>query len=400
MFDTGAPGSLVPISGVDPNRGEWTHIAFQPDPSPRVSPVLSGGTYRKVADARASLAALDSTARQLPNPRLLRQPTLRWEAQSRSALEGTYEPLAKVLTVGEESLDDPSMREVFNYVVMAEHAFAWVEESRRLTLPMICDLQSSLMAGTAAGRPTSGQVRPIQVVMGRRAGAPVEQMPIQAAPFIPMPPGPDLEARLRDLLGWMAADHSSELDPVVVAAMAHYQFESLHPFHDGNGRIGRLLIDLHLYRSGTLTEPTLTVSPWFEQRREAYYDRLFDVSTTGLGDGWVAFSATGIEESARATHRQVLALVDAPALLRERVRRSKLRADTAHTLVDYAVAHPTFTVRQVERDLNLSYGRANSLVTSLVELDVLAPLNDEVYHRRFYASEALRILIQEPDHGG
>lgn len=94
MFGNGKTGTLVPISGTDPSRGPWTHHAFLPDPLPEQSPSLSGATYRVVANARAFLAALDSTALQLPNPRLLRRPTLRYEAQSTSALEGTYEPLA------------------------------------------------------------------------------------------------------------------------------------------------------------------------------------------------------------------------------------------------------------------------------------------------------------------
>lgn len=97
---------------------------------------------------------------------------------------------------------------------------------------------------------------------------------VQDARFVPSLPGPDLERRLRDLLDWMAADHGRLLDPVVAAGMAHHQFETLHPFSDGNGRIGRLLVVLHLMRTRVLTEPTLTISPWFEARRADYEDRL------------------------------------------------------------------------------------------------------------------------------
>ena len=385
-------GALVSISDLDPSRGSWTHSAFLPDPLPLTSPALSGKTYRTVANARAALAALDSTARQLPNPRLLRRPTLRFEAQSTSALEGTYEPLAKVLTAGDDP-DEPGMREVINYELMAETAFSWTEAGRPLTVPTLSELQLRLVHGTGLEKPSSGRIRPVQVVIGRRARVPDSQFPVKAARFVPPPPGLDLEARVRDLLEWITAVESDEIDPVVAAAMAHYQFETLHPFHDGNGRIGRLLIVLQFYAGQVISEPTLTVSPWFEARRSEYEDRLLAVSCRGDWDEWVGFFARGIGESAHSTRRQMLALVATQGRLKETVRASNLRADSAHSLVDLAVSRMTFTVRQVSALLALSYGRANKLVNSLVELRVLAPLADQTYNRRFYAPEVIRVLL-------
>jgi len=118
----------------------------------------------------------------------------------------------------------------------------------------------------------------------------------------------DLEARLRDLVAWMHADHSGSIDPVVAAAMGHYEFEALHPFHDGNGRLGRLLIVLQLYSAGVLTEPTLSVSPWFEARRQEYYNALLRVSTDGDWSTWIEFFALGLAESAEAARTRMLAL--------------------------------------------------------------------------------------------
>jgi Fic family protein len=116
-----------------------------PNPLPTESPVLSGTTYRAVADARAALAALDSTARRLPNPRLFRRPSLRAEAQSTSALEGTYAPLAEVLTADEERPQSTDMRNVLNYVAMAESAFNWVETGHPLTVNVLEELQGILV---------------------------------------------------------------------------------------------------------------------------------------------------------------------------------------------------------------------------------------------------------------
>jgi Fic family protein len=395
MFGNNKTGSLVAIDGSDPQRGPWRHQAFVPDQLGEAAPPLAPKTYLEIANARAALAALDSTARQLPNPQLLRRPTLQREAQSTSALEGTYAPLSEVLTADDDAAPPGSnLREVLNYVITANHAFQSVAEGRPLTTPLLTELQATLVRGTPAEGRHSGQVRDIQVVIGRRRDVDVSELPVHAARFIPSPPGEDLRANVRALLDWFDADHSQEIDPVVGAAMAHYQFETLHPFHDGNGRIGRLLIVLQLYRHGVLSEPTLTVSPWFEARRTDYYDRLLAVSTQGDWDSYIRFFSMGLRESADLTRRQMLALVAAQNELKDVLRASALRADTAHLLVDYAIANTSFTVRQVQRDLSISYGRANKLVGQLVDLGILEALKGVEYNRRFFAPRVLQVILE------
>lgn len=394
MFGNRATGALVDILDTDTQRGPWEHKAFVPAPLPAESPELSPRTYRVVANARAAIAALDSTARQLPNPTLLRQPTLRREAQSTSALEGTYAPLGEVLTADNDEPPTQDMREILNYVTIADQAFRWVDDERPVSLSLLCGLQGRLVRRTPADTDGAGDVRKIQVVIGRRSDAKPGDTPVEAARFVPSPPGDDLRARVSDLVDWMRVDRSDEIDPVVAAAMSHYQFETLHPFEDGNGRIGRLLVVVYLYGHGILSEPTLTVSPWFEARRTEYYDRLLAVSCNGEWDQWIEFFAQGIRESADQTRRQMLALVQVQEELKEEVRASKLRADSAQLLVDYAVANVSFTVRGVQRDLALSYGRANGLVNQLVTLEILRPLNQSGYNRRFFAPRVFDTLIQ------
>lgn len=393
MFKTHAPGSLVPIFGNDPQLGEWEHRAFVPAPLEHTMPALSPPTFMAIADARAALAALDSTARQLPNPTLLRTPTLRREAQSTSALEGTYAPLADVLTADEDDPATAEMVEVLNYVRMANLGFARIARGESLTVPLLSELQGVLMQGTPLYN-VSGRVRDGQVVIGRRSDADPFDFPIRTSRFVPAPEGFVLETGVRDLLDWMARDHASAIDPVVASAMAHYQFETLHPYRDGNGRLGRLLIVLHLQAAAVLSEPTLTVSPWFEARRSEYYDRLLAVSTDADWDGFVRFFARGLQSAADRTREQMITLVGVQAELRERVRESNLRADSAHALVDLAVANPSFTVRRVEAELGLSYGRANRLVGQLVDLGILRAVDPEAYSRRFYAPRVLEVLVR------
>lgn len=392
VFGERATGALIPIRGMDPHKGEWEHKAFVPFPLTGDSLDLNPITYLAIGRARAALAALDATAQQLPNPTLLRIPTLRKEAQSTSALEGTYAPLADVFTADEESPPTPELVEVLNYVAMADWGFARVAEGYPVSVSLLSELQGRLMAGTNL-EGMSGHLRPGQVVVGQRNEVDPSEFPIKRARFVPTPGGMTLEAGLRDLTDWMSTDHSATLDPVVAAAMSHYQFETLHPFVDGNGRVGRYLIVLHLLASGVLTEPTLTVSPWFEARRTEYYDNLFGVSSRGDWDTYIQFFASGLENAATRTQHQMIALVAVQAELKNRLRASKLRADTAHALVDLAVANPSFTVRKVEAELNVSYARANKLVGQLVDLEILKVLDPNAYKRRFYSPSVLAVLM-------
>lgn len=147
--------------------------------------------------------------------------------------------------------------------------------------------------------------------------------------------------------------------------------------------------------AGVLAEPTLTVSPWFEARRTEDYDHLFGVSARGDWDAFIRFFARGLQAAADQTRIQMVALVGVQAALKEQVRSSTLRADSAHALVDLAVANPSFTVRKVEADLNLSYARANKLVGQLVDLGVLRQVEGTTYDRRFFAPRVLRTLTGE-----
>lgn len=391
MFVDDTMGELVDITGSDPVTGSWRHKAFIPTPLSSDEPPLSGGTYRMVAAAGRALAALDATAQQLPNPYLLRTPSLRREAQSTSALEGTYAPLREVLTADDDAPTTAEMTEILNYVRMANSGFLWAQERRPITLSLIEDLQGELMRGTPL-ESASGRLRDTQVMIGRRPGT-HSMAPVHASRFIPVPPGDRLRAGVRALVDWLHQDHTGDIDPIIAAGMAHYQFEALHPFRDGNGRLGRFLIVLTLLSSGVLSEPTLTVSPWFEERRAEYYDALLRVSTHGDWDTFLAFFSQGLAAAATNTRHQMLALAAAHQSLKETVRASSLRSAHALDLVDFAVANPSFTVRKVEAALGVSYGRANSLVAQLTDIGVLDVVETGSQTRRFAAPAVLKVLL-------
>jgi Fic family protein len=297
-------GRLVPISGLDGRTGAaYEHVAYLPDPLPH-EVTLSPRTWATVVEAAAALGRLDQASRQVPEPALLRRPSLRREAQSTSALEGTFAPLREIL---ESDPDEPAaasaeVREVLNYVAAAEAAFSWITDGRPLTTGLVCGLQGTLVRGTRGELADAGDLRRSQVFIGPRDAR------IEQARFIPPPPGDQLRAGMEDWIRWVDRP-PADMPAVVQAALAHYQFETLHPFSGGNGRIGRLVIVLQLMRQRVLEHPVLVVSPWFEARRVEYQDGLLALSVTGDWDAWVGFFATGVRDAAEDTRQRIVRLL-------------------------------------------------------------------------------------------
>ena len=360
-------GRLVPIIGPDPTTHEMVDgQAFLPDPLPR-DLTLSTGTWTTVNSATAALARLDGAARLIPNPNLLRRPTLRREAQSTSALEGTYAPFADVLAAEHDDQEHMSaeLREVLNFETTAELAFSWPED-RPLTLGMLGELQGALVNGTAGELSDTGGLRDRIVVIGARGRR------LDDARFVPPPPGDQLRAGVEALLEWIEAP--PPVPTVVQAAMAHYQFECLHPYSDGNGRIGRLLVIVQLLRGALIREPLLVVSPWFEQRRERYQSELLELSFSGDWDAWIAFFAEGIAAAASESQLKVERLLELQRALRERVQSAGKRG-AAERLAADLVGQPFVSSPDVARRYALSGQGAINAIRTLIDLDILHAAN-------------------------
>jgi Fic family protein len=355
----------MPIVSPDPVTKETVEgLAFLPDHLPR-SVELSTATWNQVTAATAALARLDGAARLIPNPELLRAPSLRREAQSTSALEGTFAPVADVLAADDEDATQLSaqMREILNFEQMAELAFSWPAE-RPLTLGMLGDLQMTLVAGTPGELGDSGGVRDRVVVIGARGRS------LHEARYVPPPPGDQLKFGLENLLDWI--NNPPALPTVVQAAMAHYQFEALHPYSDGNGRIGRLLIVVQLLRGNVIREPLLVVSPWFEQRREQYQDGLLNLSVTGDWDEWIRFFAEGITAAATRSREKVERLIELQSDLRTQVQRARKRG-VAERLAADLIGAPFVSRKWVAKRYGISGQGAGNAIEALVTLGILKP---------------------------
>lgn len=354
MFTAQAAGVLQPLRGQYQSRYgvvEYETYAFIPHPLGEEYPVLSQQIFGAVSRASMALARLSELGEGIPNPRLLRQPTMRREAQSTSALEGTFERLETVLaqeyTPGDKKTGwNTSLIEVFNYLDAADYGISCMVEGRHISLQLIRELQQILITNTRSDNKQAGDIRVSQVFIG----SPTKR--IEDARFIPMPPGQELELQLRSLIDWWGTRTEPGL-AVLDMALFHHQFETLHPFTDGNGRIGRLLILLQMMQRKLLTQPLLSVSPWFELRRPEYQDRLLHVSTHGDWGNWILFFCQGIEESCEAALTRVKQL----NRLSDEYRRRIIEHGYGRTALDTAqllIAQPYMTVSAAVQHLHKS----------------------------------------------
>jgi Fic family protein len=379
-------GRLEPISGFDPRTGrEYEHWAFVPDPLPQTA-TLAPATWTRVASAEAALGRLDEASQQIPEPALLRRPALRREAQSTSALEGTFAPFEDVLEPDLEDRDQLSLEvhEILNYVVAAEEGFHWVEE-RPLTSGLVGQLQRVLVRGTPDEHSDAGGVRDRQVVVGPR------EAPVPEARFVPPPPGDGLRAGFEEWVRWVGSP-SAEFSPVVRGALAHYQFETLHPFSDGNGRIGRLLIVLQVMRDGVLREPILVVSPWFEARRREYQDGLLDLSRTGDWDTWVRFFATGVAAAADDTRERIEALLAWRDEALRIVREAGV-SGVAERVAGELIGAPLLTASRVSQTHEVTHQGGMNALRRLAALGLLRE-GERRGRRTFFADRAIQLLGQ------
>lgn len=370
IFTNTAPGTLRTLSGEYQSRYgliSYETPSFIPN---RLSdyPALTMRTMGAVNRASMAVARLSELGERLPNPDLIRRPIMRREAQSTSALEGTYERLETVLAQDYEpgtntSGLNESMREILNYIDAADCGIRSIRDGRPITISLIRELQQLLVHNTVSDNPQAGEIRNSQVFIG----SPTRK--IEDARFVPMPPGHDLNIAVQHLIDWW----NSRTEPglaMLDMAMFHYQFETLHPFTDGNGRIGRLLILLQMMSRGLLHQPLLSVSSWFEQQRSEYQDALFGVSTRGDWDTWVLMFCQGVEESSED------ALMRTSRLLFVREQYRKLITDHAYgnTVMETGmlfIGHPFLTVEQLQRYIHKSPTALRNALKRLESLQLI-----------------------------
>lgn len=382
----------MPITGHDARFGDdYEAEAFLPHDLPDHVD-LPGRVWMTVSEAMTELGRLDAAASLVPNPQLIARIATRREAIGTSALEGTYADLtelfaAEVLPRADQDTEvTPNVREIMNYTRAADAAYTAIS-AQPITLSVLCAIQAEIVRGTPSDGPDAGDLRNIQVFIGTKS------RPIREARFIPPPPGDQLRARCERWVDWLIAPAPvAQIQLIARIAMAHYQFETLHPFTDGNGRVGRLVTVLQMLREGALRSPVLSISPWLEEHADEYRDHLRAVSVTGDWAPWIAFFAQAVRDEARSGHDRIVRLLALRDEIAEEVRAALPRARLAIEIAEDLVAYPILSVSEAHR----RYGRSNqgnrNAVAALVELGVLEPYGDARYDRLYWNRRVFQVI--------
>lgn len=358
------------------------YVAYAPRPIPRTLEISASNTIA-LGEAEAALGRLAGVGRLLPDPDLLVVPYLRREALSSARIEGTQATLLEVLDaeVSEEILN-PDLEEVANYILAMRKGL-----ERLQTLPLsnrlLREIHAVLLSGVRGRERSPGEFRTTQNWIGTPGDS------IQSAKFVPPPPD-QLSDLLTDFERFLHEE--PQLPLLVHVALAHYQFETIHPFLDGNGRLGRLLIVFFLVWRERLPAPLLYISPYLESRRDLYYETLQIVRETGNFDPWLDMLLTAIATQASDALNRAERLVD----LRENYR-SRVSARTrgaANKALDIVFVQPVITSRAVERQLNVTKPSALAALRILEDAGLLAAFDTTGPHGqlKWHAPEILEVL--------
>ncbi len=360
--------------------GYWTFIPPALPPSIAFDTELVGA----LSEADRALGRLAGLGSSLPNPYLLITPFLRREAVLSSRIEGTHATLSEVVVfeatqgVRAEAAD---VQEVVNYVRALEAGIA-PEQPLPLSLRLIRELHEILMSGVRGQERTPGEFRTSQNWIGPPG------VTLAEATYVP-PAVDDMWRCLDELERYLHAD--SNLPPLVRLALTHYQFEAVHPFLDGNGRVGRLLVSLLLQHWNLLPEPLLYLSAFFERRRNDYYALLRDVSRNAGWNAWMAFFLTGVSEQAHDAVRRSGRLLALREEYRSRLQTAR-SSSLPLRLVDELMMRPAITVGGARAALGVTWRSAQLNVERLVDARVVEEVTGQPRNRVYLAREIVSVL--------
>ena len=370
-FKNSPAGTLIPTL-----EGQ---SAFVPDPLP---PAIDYAAIIDVlSDALLAVGEMNASGRKIDDPYLVIRPLQRLEARLSSALEGTY-TTADALALADADDDAPvseETREVRNYI----RAFDYAETALRdlpLSNRLIKGTHAMLLSGiqgSRGGNKRPGEFKDTQNFIGGRSRS------IKDARFVPPPPR-ETEDAMADLERFLNREDRAGIPPLVEAALLHYQFETIHPFGDGNGRVGRILIPIFLLERGLIDKPLLFVSPAIDGQKDVYVDHMLEVSRSGAWTPWLRFFLDVVARSARGATRTIDRL---ESLRKDFADRISSAGGSARyiTVADRLFSTPVITIPRVATIMGVTYPAAQNAVRRLVELGILEELEGSSQPRRFIA---------------
>lgn len=381
-FDHASPGQCIKAP-----TGYW---AFIPHPLP---PDISYDTplIRLLSEADRLLGELSGTGRLLANPYLLIAPYVRREAVASSRIEGTQASLNDLFffeASEKQTPRTPDVHEVRNYVQAMEYGI------KRLTdLPvsvrLICEIHAILMQGVRGDHATPGETRRSQNWIGPPGCS------LQDATYVP-PPVEEMKNALSDWEKYLHSD--TDIPSLIQCALMHYQFEAIHPFLDGNGRIGRLLITFFLWERGLLTQPLLYLSAFFDRYRDDYYSRLLAVSKCGDWRGWIEFFLRGVISQSKDALSDAKKIIELHEKYRHRLEATKKVPESAYRLIEELFGNPVLSISSLGKKWGIPFNSVKTGVLRLVSLGILREETGRKRNKFYMASELIELLSASGEH--
>jgi Fic family protein len=375
-FSSSSPGRVL--------RTPKGYLAFIPNPLP---PTIEWSTslISALGEAERNLGRLASLADTLPSPHILVRPFIRREAVLSSRIEGTRASLVDLYhyeSAQNSFFENTSdVREVHNYVRALDYG---LDRSKTLpvSLRLIREMHGVLMEGSRGEHLTPGEFRRSQNWIGPPGST------IESAAIVP-PPVDEMHQALGAIEKFIHAP--SDIPQLVRAGLIHYQFEAIHPFLDGNGRVGRLLVILLLIEWGLISHPLLYLSAFFETRRLDYYYRLLAISQRGEWENWLLFFFRGVSSQSSDAISRIERLGQLRSAYRERLRTERAAERLLQTL-DVLFERPILNIRQLEAALDVPYRTAQRYVERLEEIGILREVTGQARNRLYRADEIIHVL--------
>lgn len=378
-FDEMAPGEIVPTT-----TPKGTYSAYRPDPLP--PSINTEDLITPLAEATQALGRVHGIGPRVGTREILIEPFIRKEALESSQIEGTHATLSDLYAyeAGQEALIDEDRQqgtqEVVNYLHALTHGLDTITAGDPITIELLCEMHDRLLSGVRGNEADPGELRTTQNFIGSTPY-------IQDARYVPPPPN-EIPGLLDDLLKY--ANQKTDLHPLLRIGLVHYQFETIHPFLDGNGRLGRLLISLLLQRDGLLPEPYLYLSSYFNARRSEYVDHLLAVSQRGEWEEWLLFFLRGVQSQADEAHQRANLLVDLREDYQQRYQNE--RSENILELAMRLFEEPYLDVNTAAEWLDVEYSTANRLIGQLEDDGILEELTGKERNRFFRANEVFEII--------
>ena len=366
--------------------GEAAYQSFKPSPLPPNPELnINSGIVKKLVEANRDLVRLDTAAKLIPNVELFISMYVRKEALISSQIEGIQCTLDDVLDPGVDVNANPNVGDVINYVRACSYAIGRLDKLP-LCNRLLREIHRELLAGVRGQEKDPGGFRRSQNWIG------AADCTLKEARYIP-PNVEDMNAAMTDLERYMK--EGDDYDPLIRIALIHYQFETIHPFPDGNGRVGRLMILLYLMEQGYIYKPIIYISCFFKQNQIEYYDRISEVRRSGNYEQWIGFFLEAVSAAAKDS---LVTVEKLSALHESNIRRLPVttrKNDNVRRVFEHVEQYPIIDIKRTAADLGVSYNTVSAAVMKLVQAGILKEMTNASRNRMFSYEEYLNILRKD-----